>query len=66
MKPKASLTVWSNEKPRTLTLYVGYTDSHTTIDMDEQRARYLIRELEKELAKLPATVTAADLGIAAE
>jgi hypothetical protein len=66
MRTQASLTVWRDDKDRTLTLYVGYADSHTTVVMDKQRARRLIRELEKELDKLPATVTAADLGIAAE
>ena len=63
MRTQPSLTVWNNEKDRTLTLYVGYPDSHTTVVMTDERARRLIRELEKELERLPATVTAADLGI---
>jgi hypothetical protein len=63
MRTQASLTVWNDAKARTLTLYSGYGDCHSTVTLTEQRARWLIKELQDELDKLPAAVTAADLGI---
>ena len=57
------MTVWNNGKENTVTVYVGMTNCHTTITLTRERARHLIQELEKELERLPATVTAADLGI---
>ena len=63
MRTQASLTVWNDQKNRTLTIYTGYGDCHSTIIVSEQRARWLIQELQSELDKLPAAVTAADLGI---
>ena len=57
------ISVWRNDKLRDLTLWIGQTDFHTAINITPEAARSLIKVIQAELDKLPAAVTAADLGI---
>ena len=57
------ISVWRNDKPRDITLWIGQTDFHAAVNISPEVARRLIKDIQDELDKLPAAVTAADLGI---
>ena len=58
----ANVHAWADTN-QCVVLCVSHTDLRATAYLTPDRVRDLIAELEDSLAKLPATVTAADLGI---
>ena len=56
-------SVWVNHRTNDLTMWLGTNGFHSTFDLTPEAARRLIKDLQEELDKLPAVVTAADLGI---
>lgn len=59
----ASIVAWAEKADRCVTLTMSSRDLRTTIHLEPERARKLIAELSDALDRLPATLTAADLGI---
>ena len=62
MSDNIRVSVWA-EKDGRLALWVGSTQCHTVTYITENTALTLIDDIKTELARLPATITAADLGI---